>query len=306
MYTFPFTDESVINELCVDLCAYRNEYPTTEYHQKCRFKMHEDHTVTGHANWTGWEVDKGILYILDVRGSRSYRIDSLETANEVVYPMGESLREAKSAFSKFVIAPARSREIAICISSHEDYYRITLPRLLKSLKRIGFTGPVRAAVADQSKHPNPLEDIGDFGLDLTITKVSHNKFGYTALLDVPEGSEYIWLSLHDTCELTPEFMENVKLVDFSLNPDYVLAEAKMDIGFYSPEFIDRVRNVIASGSPAKIRSLLRAEANKWIAGPKYTTLRDKDVYGSGVKRSVLLLEVGIKKYIQSKQTGAMP
>jgi hypothetical protein len=309
MYTFPFTKESVQAELCQRLVAYRNEYPTTKYSRKAIFRMFEDGTITGHPNWSAWEVEDGILYILDARGQRSYRIDSLETANGVVYPMGESLREAKSAFSKFVISPVihPTKMFRVAISSHKDYYETTVPYLLKSLKRVGLAANAHVAVADITKRWQPLAALPAAfdGLNITMNQVKLDRYGYTALLDIPlDDDTPYWLLLHDTCEVTQEFGEKIMETDFGLHPDYILLGEGLEIGFYSTEFIKKVRSTIKTQTPAHIGRDIETHANKWIAGRPLEVLPEKDVYGTGNKRLVRKLEVGIKKFSQGKASGA--
>lgn len=308
MYTFPFTKESVRAELCTKLAAYRNEYPTNKYEKKCIFDMHEDGTITGHPNWSGWEVDEGILYILDTRGKRSYRLDSLETANGVVYPMGESLREAKSAFSKFVISPVihPTSLFRVCISSHKDYYATTVPHLLKSLKRVGLAENAFVAVADITKHPEPLPALPAAldGLGIEVEQVSIDRYGYTALSCLPDSDNTYWLLLHDTCEVLPEFVQNLRNIDFGLHPDYVLLGDGFDLGFYSSDFIRQIESVVSTVSPAKLGKEIETRANKWIPGEAVEVLPERDVYGTGNKRIVRKLDVGIKKFSQSKVSGA--
>ena len=305
MYTFPFTDESIIAELGnVDLAVYRQERPDTMNTPAGVIQLLDDGSVTGHPEWLRWTTLDGILYLMDGRLKYIHRIDSLETANRVVYPMGECLREAKSKFSKTILVPKVAPEFRVCISSHISYYKDTLPRLLKSLKRVGLGALV--VIADGSRHPVTKDELTIIGSpDVEIRVVNYDRHGYTALLETDNSVPY-WLLLHDTCELTQDFAQGLANIDVGMNPDMVLLEENSDMGFYSSEFVHQKRTMIEKSRVSKIRKQLWNQSNSWTPGPKGKSLRSKDVYGKGTERAVLLMDIGIKKYLQGQLDNKTP
>jgi hypothetical protein len=247
------------------------------------------------------EVDNGILWVLDDKGRPLYRVNGINTENGKTRMCGEDLR-AKDTHD-IVISPNKNiDDFGICISSHIDYYEVTLPRLVKSIKNVGFKGSIVACVVDTSKRPRPLKDLGLNDVD--VIQVRNNKYGFSSLLDIDKSHDY-WLMLHDTCELTSDF--DVSGIDVGLNPDYILLSDGLDIGFYSHPFISRIKSDIELLNPDKIKKFLRKSANVWIpSSGKAKSLPAKYVYGSGKKRNVLLIDIGIKKYVQVQADGARP
>jgi hypothetical protein len=308
MFSIPFTSQSVKDEFCdKPLVMYRNELTDPKYRRIEDITLLQDNDVKGDTI-KGWEVAGGILFLVDSNGKAVYRIDSLEVTNNVVHAMGEALREAHSQYSKIVLSVKAAPIFHICISSHIDYFEITVPRLLKSLKRVGNLGDTRevlVVVSNPAKRPEPLPTLdGDYP-NVTFKQVGYDKYGFTALMEAHDQVPY-WLVLHDTCEAVAAFPEGVADIDVGLNPDFVLLADTVDMGFYSRLFIDRVKQVSGSDRSDKIRRVLKDSANIWVDGPLIQRLPEKDVYGGGVKREVHLLDVGIKKYVQSKLDGARP
>lgn len=308
MLTIPFTHDSVRAELADQpLVVYRNELPLTEYKRIGEIILHTDGDVSGSPGFTGWECGGGILFLLE-QGKVSHRIDSLEVTNNTVHAMGESLREANSMYSKLVLSVKKAPTFDIVISSHVDYYQQTVPRLLKSLKRVGYAGDALVVVSDLAKRPAPLEMLdapGLEGMGITLRQVGYDKYGYTALLEARLQADYTLL-LHDTCEAVKAFPEGVADIDVGLNPDFILLAPNVDMGFYSSAFISTVKEMVKQLRPDKIRRELKNQANLWVRGPRAQQLTSKDVYGGGVKREVHLMDIGIKKYVQSKLDGAQP
>ena len=163
---------------------------------------------------------------------------------------------------------------------------------------------VLVVISDTNKTQRTLAHISD-NPGVEVRQVNYDKHGYTALLETDESVPY-WLLLHDTCEVTSDFLEGIDSIDVGLNPDFVLLEENVDMGFYSSKFIGNARSSIERLRPDKIRKQLWNVSKAWIPGPKGKVLRAKDVYGGGTERSVLLMDIGIKKYLQGKLDGAKP
>ena len=162
MYTFPFTTDSILQQFDGKLTVYRNELPFSEYSRLCKITINNDFTVSGSPEIKSWSLSEvglngGILFLLDEKEKPLYRIDSLEVTNGIVHAMGESLREAKSIYSKLVLSRHQVPDFRICISSHRNYCEQTIPRLMKSLKRVGLDNNVLVVIADTSKHPKAID-----------------------------------------------------------------------------------------------------------------------------------------------------
>lgn len=305
MFTIPFTHESIREQFCGKaIVMYRNELTSPKYRRIGGITLTEDGAVTGDGI-DGWEAGGGILFLLN-QGQVKYRIDSLEVTNGVAHAMGEALHEAHSLYSKIVLSIKQPPQFSICISSHVDYYETTIPRLLKSLRRVGIAGETLIVVTDPAKRPEPLPELPAFeGMDVTVKQVGINRHGFTALMESHCQTPY-WLLLHDTCEVVKAFPEGLADADVGLSPDFILLADTMDLGFYSSLFIDAMKDTMRNERPDKVRRRLKDSANIWVEGPDIQRLPAKDVYGGGTKREVHLLDIGIKKYVQSKLDGAKP
>jgi len=305
MLTIPFTYQTIKDELCdKTLVMYRNEITDSKYRRIGEIVLNDDHTVSGDIIDEWKDVD-GIFY-LQRDGNSIYRIDSLEVTNGVVHAMGESLLEAHSQYSKIVLSVKSSPSLGICISSHIDYYETTVPRLVRSLKRVGFSGDVIIQVASHIKRDKPLPSLLELdGMDVKVQVSKVDKCGFTGIIDVDTSNPY-WLLLHDTCEVTDNFLNGIEDIDVGLNPDFILLAKTMDLGIYSSSFVQSLMPTIISNEATKIRRIMKDSAKIWIEGSDVKRLQSKDVYGMGVKRQVQLLETGIKKYVQQSISGARP
>jgi len=142
-------------------------------------------------------------------------------------------------------------------------------------------------------------------MDVKVQVSKVDKCGFTGIIDVDTSNPY-WLLLHDTCEVTDNFLNGIEDIDVGLNPDFILLAKTMDLGIYSSSFVQSLMPTIISNEATKIRRIMKDSAKIWIEGSDVKRLQSKDVYGMGVKRQVQLLETGIKKYVQQSISGARP
>ena len=99
-------------------------------------------------------------------------------------------------------------QILIGISSHRDYYRITLPKLVPQLLASGVqTSQLYITLSGyDAKRESSF-------LDVPVHEVDHNSFEFTALIEVlgKPKPPYVFL-LHDTCEVGKDFLTSISHV----------------------------------------------------------------------------------------------
>jgi hypothetical protein len=256
-----------------------------------------------------WNIEDGVLYLLDERDSITHTITAIEVENNSVFLSGEVMGSYGRNGAVRMMTYERKdlgQDFNIVISSHVDYEESTLPRLIRSLDREGVTEDRVVVVVSGAT--------GEITKEKGYTRIptGDNLMGCTALSyllkEDTELANYTLL-LHDTCEVVSGFLESMGVTDIGLPYDIITAH--LEIGLWSKPFIERLRGLDGLNL-SKIRSydifnsledLCRLSCKRGDV----TSLRSKDVYGNGVNRKVFeILGMGIKKYIGQSKTGGRP
>jgi hypothetical protein len=320
-FGFPFTTENVIDGLVgKEMVIADNVVPGSWVHPQGRMVLTSElperligigYAVESETGVSSWRVDSGVLHLMDERGSDLYRLDGVEVRSGSVYATGENLRSASTGgLLRCVVYPFRSIldvRLKVAISSHVDYCEETVPRLIRSLLRYGIErDQIMVAVAGDKKERSEMV------MGVQHHYVEKGKMGWTAWQFVDGAADY-WLFLQDTCEATVDFGDRLAEVDIGIAYDMVrLANDKRhDLGFFSATFVS---DEISGGNerPDAIgpRLISRARLISMVGGASNggtSQLKDKDVYGRGTKRKVLLYgDMGLKKYAGSVTTGGTP
>ena len=136
-------------------------------------------------------------------------------------------------------------KINICISTHKNYYKKTLPILITSLMKSGclpediyvFCG------GNDSFSSQKLKNGSNF------FEVDYNSFDYTALIGIVDQDieEENWFLLHDTCRVGNNFYELLKNnTDFSKDRIALKARPSMSMGFYRKSFLKENKDFLFS------------------------------------------------------------
>ena len=253
----------------------------------------------------GWGIDSGVLRLLDEKGGLMYEFRALETKNNCVYAVGRNVLESSLTGVSRIILHKKSflssAGFGICISSHSDYDKATLPRLFKSLKREGVNmNSVFAVVGGDNKANG--ETVIDPEYKVSIMRQKQDFMGFTAFTDKSDFSAApYWLLLHDTCEVVEGFMAKLKSLDIGLNPDMILfkhPKEKFEMGVYSASFIQKSCVPNQSTRATEHLEILTNRANLVVAFDSVVKKEvERDIYGMGIKREPLLFSsLGIRKY----------
>jgi hypothetical protein len=175
------------------------------------------------------------------------------------------------------------------ISSHISSYKITLPKLIKSLMR------------NNIREENIFVVVGGAEKEYIENQyyfVSHNSYDHTAIITIIEKnlkSDY-WFVMHDTCELGPDFYKLLKQFKIKHNYTALTEMAWMNIGLFSNKFIKNNDNYILSlKNCSKERAILseriysRLDDYGWFGLQKdHQRIREcKNIYNDDKKRDVL-------------------
>jgi hypothetical protein len=242
-----------------------------------------------------FEVVDGVLRLVDKSGLFG-EFNCIEARNGVVYVVGmPALKVSKEGLDRLTMHEKVSLgkdEFGICISSHVNYAKNTLPLLLDSLNKAKF---------DMSK---VIVIVGGFVGEkeetiegARVLYTSTNGKGFGGLSGTDDRYKY-WLLLHDTCEAERSFVRDFVDVDIGLNPDVVRLRSDNDdwTGFYSTEFIKKIKDEITN-SNKDIVGLINKQAKVVTVIPGIVkTSGEKDVYGTGNKRVIDALPVGVRKF----------
>ena len=242
-----------------------------------------------------FEVDDGVLRIIDKSGLFG-EFKSIETRNGVVYAVGTAaIKVSKEGVDRLTMheeAVLGKNEFGICISSHVNYAKNTLPLLLDSLNKAKF---------DMS---NVVAVVGGFigekeetieGARVVYTSANGRGFGGLSATD--DRFKY-WMLLHDTCEAERSFMSDFVDVDIGMVPDIVRLRDDNDdwTGFYRTDFIKKIKSEITTGNN-NITGLIKNQAKVVTVIPGIIKSSGaRDVYGTGNKRTIESLPVGVRKF----------
>jgi hypothetical protein len=251
-----------------------------------------------------FEVVDGVLRLNDKQGLYAEFL-GLESRNGVVFATGTIVQDIpKEGWDRVVLYERQfldSNDIGICITSHVNYEKTTLPVILDSINKSKFDMSKVVAVVGGYKGAKTEVIEG-----AEVQYRADNVNGLGGLLGVTDKAKY-WLLIHDTSEIERSFLEGCKTVDVGLNPDVVkLREDGNDwTGFYSQSFVNKTLDElirtpqnpnVVIGQYAKVVTNLHG---------KIQELGTRDVYGTGRKRVIERFPVGIRKYkkVGDRRTG---
>jgi hypothetical protein len=243
-----------------------------------------------------FEVVDGVLRLMDKQGLFC-EFQGVESRNNVVFATGTAAQTvSRDGFDRITMherSPlSQSLNFGICISSHVSYEKSTLPLLLDSIRKAKFDMAKVVAVVGGFKGSKTEVIEG-----ATILYQEDNGQGFGGLTGASKNCDY-WLLLHDTCEAERNFIDSAVSVDVGLSPDVIRLRGDREdwTGFYKTEFIERILDDV------KAKSIPTTEAIKNMAKVvmtlpgKVVEVGVKDVYGTGNKRMIEKLSVGIRKF----------
>jgi hypothetical protein len=296
--------ESFFNELIsTELILARNVLPSTKYDRLAKIRFLEDGSYSG--DMVGkWEILKGNLFVYDQWKKPLFTFYGAEARNGSSFLVGESFLEAqKLGFLRAVLYPYKPLgNFRICISSHVDYIKETIPRLLRSLTRVAFPKEdILVVVAGSKESSRAIID----GISYVYIKENHD--GLSALAAVSSMFGDYWLLLHDTTEVNDDFISKMRIIDVGLNFDFISFFG--EIGLYSDEFIDLL-NSRGFFNKKVSKDGICSLCGLWDDLGEVSKSRHaqtKDVYGIGNKRDVIYLDTfGLKKYRRVSGVVAKP
>jgi hypothetical protein len=258
-----------------------------------------------------WEIQDGVVNLLDDKDSVIHCIDSIEIKNGTVFLSGEAMKEHGRHNSVRTVLYEKKElgsDFLVAIASHVDYEEKTLPRLIRSLDREGIPED-RVLVfigGSQAEEPKTQEK------GYIRIPVEGNYLGCTALSYLISDTEiefdYV-VVMHDTCEVTSGFAEKIASIDIGL--PYDLIEGRFELGLWSKSFLEMLRGLdgfkLEGVGGYDIFGFIKGLSRLYRKCAEAKTLRSKDVYGTGINRAVLEFEdLGVKKYSGAKKTGGRP
>jgi len=294
--TFPFTHESVQEELCDRRLTLARNIKGNSYYRRMGSL-----TLTHPGDW---DVDGGALLVLDQKDRVLHRLDGLEAGYGGCRIVGEDVTSASSkGFARVAIWPYEplGTDFSVAVSSHVDYHEQTMPRLLKSLARAGVeSGDVEVVVCGARKDPREEERDG-----VRFVFVPWDMQGFAGLAAEGKGNKYVLL-LHDTCSVDEGFAERVMAVDVGVPHDIILASNDNEIGLYSSWLTGQLS--LEDAKPKGFMKRLRQIARSWsVMEGARRSLGEKDVYGGGVKREVVAYDgLGVRKFFGVSESGGRP
>ena len=298
MYEFPFTEESVPrdfpNEVVFGYLRAQNKF---EFAGQIVFG--ED-GQTGHDIWHRWRVRDGVLCLCDKEFRRdSFVFDGLILVNGSVALSGHLSVCLESRVLMYPRISMKERGCGILVSTHVDYLEIAVPRLLRSLASVGVSPERIRVVVAGAKEDQTLDDV-----ECLAVPDRQDLWGYVGLMKATDDYPY-WLLLHDTCEATQVFMDNLNDLDVGLNYDIVTMGAN-GIGVYSWDYLQGLSlegNAIDVGRRLGMSSALERIV---VHGADKVLTAGKDVYGTGQRRKVIEYACGLRKYERDMNAKATP
>ena len=297
----PFETQDVIEEMVNrPLVLSKNMASSNEFNISQEITFLQDGKVS--AVYGRWEVIDGVLRVMSDKGQLITEFRTLETRKGSVYAVGRNVLEPTGPIVRPIIHVKKpiGDNFGICISSHVNYEKDAVPRILRSLEGDGFDMSKVVVVIgndptnDGKKEVNPETKV-------TTVRRKGDIFGLSALGNIPDCcARPYWLLLHDTCEATPGFVANIAGLDVGLNPDIVLirpTQEKVEFGLYESKFAMKLANIPHDTHPfdyfkiaTQIAMLVEVVVVPFKKEP------EKDVYGKGIRRETVNFGVGLKKY----------
>lgn len=302
-FKLPFTESSLTDMIGKTFVLASNFRGNSEYHFIKEIIVGED----GQCNdGISFRVMNGALFMFD-RKSLFAKFSETGTNGHAVFALGYSTHEvSKTGFERFVLYEKillSSVSLGICISSHVDYEKKTLPVIVKSLNNTGFDKSRVLIVIGGDKRNDGTESVED---GILVVRKSVQSMGFNSLNETTKipGMDY-WLLLHDTCEFEKDFVEKIKNIDIGLHQDVITLRQGSEMGLYGTHFIRscgiEFGTTVYDGLPVVLRA-----ANTMTAFDNHDTGKEKDIYGDGNKRKIIILPVGVKKYEGRRARGGKP
>lgn len=255
------------------------------------------------GNTGKWDVCGGVLRLLSDDGHLITEFRTLETRNNCVYAVGRNVLEPDGVSPRPIlhIKKTISTNFGVCISSHTNYEDIAVPRILRSLEGDGFDmSKVVVVIGNDAKNNHSV------GIDpkthVMTVRERNDIFGMTALGNASKNYNVpYWLILHDTCEVSNGFSENIANFDVGLNPDMVILrplDEKVEMGLYESKFALALENMPSGTRPFDYFDIATKRANVVsVLNIPFKKEPERDVYGKGIKReTVNFKDLGLKKY----------
>ena len=139
----PFTLQNVL-ETMIDrpIGLYSNFPSSNEYRRFSEITLLQDGKILRSGNdvgtWGMWGVLNGVLRLMSEKGYLSIEFRTLETRNESVYAVGRNVQEPVGTHRVILQIKQPVTTFGVCISSHVNYEKVAVPRILKSLEGDGF------------------------------------------------------------------------------------------------------------------------------------------------------------------------
>jgi hypothetical protein len=293
---FPFDMQSVL-ETMTDRPLVRSNNLFNEYTFLQEVVLSKDGTATNGK----WEVVDGVLRLLSDKGHLVTEYRTVETRNGAVYAIGRDvLGPNEQVRSILHIKKPLGNDFGVVVSSHVNYEKLAIPRILHSLEGDGFDMNKVVVVIGNDK----VND-GVTGMDSTLKVMSvrtrKDIFGMTALNSIPDAStKPYWLLLHDTCEVTNGFTKNIANIDIGLNPNMVAfrpLNEKIEFGLYQSGFISLCTMPMGTKPFNHFEVVTKKAGIISILGSPFKKEPEKDVYGKGIVREVVNFNaLGFRKY----------
>jgi len=296
MYEFPFTAESVRRDFPGKV-VFGDLKSQNEFSFIGQVAFGED-GQTGDSVWR-WHVKDGMLRLGDGLRRDILVFDGLCLVNGSVALSGRrcAILESRVLLCRRVALVERG--CGILVSTHVDYLETAVPRLLRSLTSAGVDKERITVVVAGAEEEQTIE-----GVECVAVPDREDLWGYVGLLKASDDYPY-WLLLHDTCEATQTFVDNLDNLDVGLNYD-VVKMGPDGLGVYSWDFLKKFSfdgNAIEVGRRLDMSSALCRVA---VHGHEKVLTANKDVYGTGQRRKVVEHPVGLRKFVRDFNAEARP
>lgn len=242
-----------------------------------------------------FQIVDGILKMMDKQGVFC-EFNGIETRNGAVYAVGTAMQTVSASERDRVVMHEKKTlpkdGFGICVSSHVNYSGKTLVPLLESIRKAKFDMK-KVVVVVGGYNGFKTEEIEG----AKVVYQQGNSRGFSGLLATTGDFDY-WLMLPDTCEVERSFIESIGDIDIGLCPDLIRLRRGNEnyMGFYRTGFIDRIQTQMVE-SPETIDHIVKH--NIMIVTNSVSSIMEigtKDVYGTGNRRVVEKMSVGIRKF----------
>jgi hypothetical protein len=300
---FPFDDNTMEDIMDKPLVLSWKKKHAGEFSAERELVLNFDGTRSDAGKW---EILGGALRFLNADGELETEFGGAEVQNGVAYAVGKVAAQvvrSKNQKATLHVRKQLGSDFNICVSSHVNYAKTALSRLLSSLLKEGFSSEKIFVVIGGNDFDGEMEYCEELHANVMYRR--DTVYGMNALGRMPANVEVsYWLLLHDTCEVEDGFLNKIGNIDVGLNPDTVLfrpVDEKMDMGIYSKKISLDAGNIPKWVKPHEYlsKTVMQANVVSVLSSSKHgiKTESPKDVYGYGVKRETLRIpSLGIRKY----------